>query len=149
MAMNHLRVSSALCAALFLVACHQTPDDKAQTTQTDVQQVTSATANADTTKETQQEMLHMSDQLQTINGRIEYKTFEGGFYAFIAEDGSHYTLMSIDKRFLRHGLRLTIEGVPKPDMLTTTQFGTVFEVTTVSNVDETGVRPKPTPAGDS
>lgn len=91
----------------------------------------------------------MEQEKQTLRGRIEYKTFEGGFYAFIAEDGSQWTLQGLPKEHKLHGLTLTITGTPLPDMMTITQFGTVMRVETVADVDNSTVKTKPASAADS
>ncbi|MBT0588181.1 hypothetical protein [Alteromonas oceanisediminis] len=73
-----------------------------------------------------------------VTGTIEYKTFEGGFYAFIADDGRHFTPMNLPKEYLQHGAKMTLTGKPQPDMMTTTQFGTVLDVISVSETDFSG-----------
>ncbi len=83
------------------------------------------------------------DATMTLSGQIEFKPFEGGFYAFIGDDGSKWVLHGLDKQYHRHALRLTVTGTPMPDMMTTTQFGTVMQVESISNVDESGVTKRP------
>lgn len=123
-----------ISATLWISACQQLGSDE---------NVAPLTENAEPTVEQKLEESNMSEQKLTVNGRVEFKSFEGGFYAFIADDGRRFTLYKIDKQYLRHGLRLTLTGTPRPDMLTTTQFGTVFEVSSVTNVDESGVTAPP------
>ena len=53
----------------------------------------------------------------TLTGTIVYKEMEGGFYAFIAENGDRYTLQKLDKKFHRNGLIVKITGMPMPDLM--------------------------------
>ncbi|MDM7861195.1 hypothetical protein QTP81_11360 [Alteromonas sp. ASW11-36] len=125
-------------AALTLTACSDEQDKDAVTVQD------SETTQVDHIPET-----FMKQEQQTLRGRIEYKTFEGGFYAFIAEDGSQWTLQGLPQEHKLHGLTLTITGTPMPDVMTTTQFGTVMRVDTVTDVDSTTVKTKPASPADS
>jgi len=72
----------------------------------------------------------------TMKGSIIYKDLEGGFYAFIAENGDRYTL---DETYQKNGLVVEVKGTPKPDMMTFTQFGTVLQVSSVKVLDTSKV----------
>lgn len=88
----------------------------------------------------QGEVREASDKKQvTLTGAIFYKELEGGFYAFITDDGGRYTLHGLDSVFQKNGLRVEITGLPKPDMMTITQFGTVLEVIHVEVLDASKV----------
>lgn len=80
----------------------------------------------------------------TVTGMIEFKPLEGGFYAFIADDGRKFTPSPLPKEYQRHGLRLTIVGTPKPEVRTITQFGTVLAITEIKDVDTSGAVATPT-----
>ena len=75
----------------------------------------------------------------TMKGSIVYKDFEGGFYAFIAENGDRYTLHGLDETYQKNGLIVEVKGTPKPDMITFTQFGTVLQVSSVKVLDSSKV----------
>ncbi len=75
----------------------------------------------------------------SMKGSIIYKDLEGGFYAFIAENGDRYTLHGLDETYQKNGLVVEVEGTPKPDMMTFTQFGTVLQVSSVKVLDTSKV----------
>ena len=75
----------------------------------------------------------------TMKGSIIYKDLEGGFYAFIAENGDRYTLHGLDKTYQKNGLVVEVKGTPKPDVMTFTQFGTVLQVSGVKVLDTSKV----------
>ena len=75
----------------------------------------------------------------TMKGSIIYKDLEGGFYAFIAENGDRYTLHGLDETYQKNGLIVEVKGTPKPDMMTFTQFGTVLQVSSVKVLDTSKV----------
>jgi hypothetical protein len=54
----------------------------------------------------------------TMKGSIFYKDLEGGFYAFIAENGDRYTLHGLDETYQKNGLIVEVKGTPKPDLMT-------------------------------
>ncbi|MHC6645488.1 ribose-phosphate pyrophosphokinase [Alteromonas sp. HB246098] len=75
----------------------------------------------------------------SMKGSIIYKDLEGGFYAFIAENGDRYTLHGLDETYQKNGLVVEVKGTPKPDMMTFTQFGTVLQVSSVKVLDTSKV----------
>ena len=75
----------------------------------------------------------------TMKGSIFYKDLEGGFYAFIAENGDRYTLHGLDETYQKNGLIVEVKGTPKPDLMTFPQFGTVLQVTSVKVLDTSKV----------
>jgi hypothetical protein len=95
-----------------------------------------------------QEFSSDKSKLLTLKGQVLFQEFEGGFFGFIDEDGNKYTPMGMDKKHLRHGLVIELSGRVLPDMITTTQFGEVIKVESVSIVDESNAaepgRPKVT-----
>ncbi|WP_147291801.1 hypothetical protein [Alteromonas aestuariivivens] len=82
-------------------------------------------------------------QAETLTGTIVYKTMEGGFYAFEAENGKHYTLQGLDNSYRRNGLKVMITGMALPDVMTFTQYGTVFKITSIEVLDDSQVTPPP------
>lgn len=75
----------------------------------------------------------------TLKGTIVFKEMEGGFYAFISDNGERYTLQKLDKKFHRNGLIVKVTGMPKPDVMTITQYGTVMQVESVEILDASRV----------
>tara|TARA_B100001063_G_C16576748_1_gene458671 strand:+ start:169 stop:621 length:453 start_codon:yes stop_codon:yes gene_type:complete len=92
-------------------------------------------------KTAEQKRLSASDEPTevTLTGTIVYKEMEGGFYAFIAEGGERYTLRKLDKKFHRNGLIVKVTGMPMPDVMTITQYGTVLQVKSVEILDASRV----------
>ena len=82
------------------------------------------------------------DDEVTLTGSIIFKELEGGFYAFITESGDRFTLHNLDEQFQQNGLIAKVTGVPKPKMMTFTQFGTVLQVTSVEVIDSSKVTNK-------
>ncbi len=76
----------------------------------------------------------------TLVGTIIYKAIEGGFFAFIDESGAHYTLHNLEAVHKKDGLIVRISGTPQPDMMTITQFGTVFKVSNVEVLDDSAAK---------
>lgn len=74
-----------------------------------------------------------------LTGMIVYKELEGGFFAFIAENGDRFTLHGLSDAYKKNGLIVEITGLAKPKMMTITQFGTVFEVQEVTVIDASKV----------
>ncbi len=132
--MKHVNLIAVLAIALGITGCQDETDTHTNNSE---ETVVEAPANPiDISDKKEADMI-------TLNGHIEFKPFEGGFYAFIGDDGSKWVLQGLDKAYHRHGLALTVTGTPMPEMLTTTQFGTVMKVDSISNVDDSSVKPKP------
>ena len=83
----------------------------------------------------------MQSVTKQMTGTIVYKNLEGGFYGFISDDGSHYTLRNLAPEYKQNGLKISVKGQVLTDIMTITQFGDVFEVSTVKVVDRSGVKP--------
>lgn len=79
----------------------------------------------------------------TISGKLVYQQYEGGFLGFIADNGEKYTLRGIDKAYRKNGMTLTLSGAVRNDIMTTRQFGSVFEVKDVLASDSSHVVEKP------
>ena len=83
----------------------------------------------------------MENEVKQMTGTIVYKNLEGGFYAFISDDGGHYTLRNLAPEHKQNGLKIAVEGRVLTNIMTFTQFGEVFEVSDVKIVDKSGVKP--------
>jgi len=79
------------------------------------------------------------DESTVLTGMIVYKELEGGFFAFIADNGDRFTLHGLSDAYKKNGLIVEITGNTKPDMMTITQFGTVFEIQEVTVIDASKV----------
>lgn len=79
------------------------------------------------------------DESTVLTGMIVYKELEGGFFAFIADNGDRFTLHGLSDAYKKNGLIVEITGNAKPDMMTITQFGTVFEIQEVTVIDASKV----------
>ncbi|MFC3095949.1 hypothetical protein DRW07_06440 [Alteromonas sediminis] len=73
---------------------------------------------------------------QTHIGFIVYKSFEGGFYAFENNQGARFTLLGLEKQYRRDGLNVRIEGIPQPNVMTTTQFGIPFRLSHITVLED-------------
>tara|TARA_B100002049_G_C15943244_1_gene317272 strand:- start:278 stop:712 length:435 start_codon:yes stop_codon:yes gene_type:complete len=78
---------------------------------------------------------------ETLTGTIVYKEMEGGFYALITKDGGRFTLHGIKEKYRQNGLVVKVTGKQQPDLMTITQFGTVFQVEDIVIVDDSKVKP--------
>ncbi|MGQ8365650.1 hypothetical protein [Glaciecola sp. 1036] len=82
-----------------------------------------------------------STDMFELEGKIEYKDIEGGFYAFIGKDGSKFTPFNLDAQFRQNGLVVRIKAEVMEDMMTTTQFGKLIKIHDISIVDSSRVTP--------
>ena len=135
-----------LAAAFGMSAC--TEEEKVETTVYEKEETTTdkmkAQENAPTELKaepvTQAEAIEAGvDKSVTLKGSIIYKELEGGFFAFITENGDRFTLHGLDEEYHQNGLIVEIEGVTKPQMMTITHFGTVLEVLNVTVLDTSKV----------
>jgi hypothetical protein len=70
-----------------------------------------------------------------LKGHIIFQPMEGGFYSFIANDGSKFTPMGLAKTYKQHGLAVQITAQKMHDVMTTMQFGTVIKILDVKVLD--------------
>ena len=129
-----------LCAGVMAVSGCQ--DDSAQGP-TQAQQVNETESVATSSEQSELIDNAKGEEMISVTGKIEYKTFEGGFYAFIANDGRQFTPQGLAPEYQQDGLALTLTGTPMPNIMTTTQFGVVFLVDSVSDVDQSKISDKP------
>lgn len=106
-------------------------NESASTTQvqTNSMQVARQDANADKTE----------NKTMRMSGQIIYQQMEGGFYSFIADDGSKFTPLKLPKMHQRHGLLVELEAKALHDVMTVMQFGTIVEVISVKVLDDSKV----------
>ena len=74
-----------------------------------------------------------------LKGHIIFQPMEGGFYSFIANDGSKFTPIGLAKLYKQHGLVVQITAQEMHDVMTTMQFGTVIKILDVKVLGETAV----------
>lgn len=141
---HHLKLALIITSALTLVACSQEENNKDVTMVDKEKQMEAKTESVP--KELVAEPVTQAEAVEdsvkgevSMKGSIIYKDLEGGFYAFIAENGDRYTLHGLDETYQKNGLVVEVEGTPKPDMMTFTQFGTVLQVSSVKVLDTSKV----------
>jgi hypothetical protein len=69
----------------------------------------------------------------TIRGQVE-EGVEAGCVLLKTDDGKAYLLVGGDRALISGGGRLEVVGEPKPDLMTTCQQGTPFEVAQVRRI---------------
>ena len=127
----------ALIAALGACSNENNNNDTMDTTMTNKSLQQNSESSNHTTEKTAIQTKNENEV--TLTGTIMYKQIEGGFYAFIAKNGDKYTLQGLDKAFQKNGLIVTITGITKPDLMTTTQYGIVLQVKDVKVLDSSKV----------
>jgi len=141
---NRLKLALIFTSALTLIACSSEEENKDVTMVDKEKQIHSETESMP--KELVAEPVTQAEAVEdnakgemTMKGSIIYKDLEGGFYAFIAENGDRYTLHGLDETYQKNGLVVEVKGTPKSDMMTFTQFGTVLQVSSVKVLDTSKV----------
>lgn len=141
---NRLKLALIFTSALTLIACSSEEENKDVTMVDKEKQIHSETESMP--KELVAEPVTQAEAVgdnakgeMTMKGSIIYKDLEGGFYAFIAENGDRYTLHGLDETYQKNGLVVEVKGTPKSDMMTFTQFGTVLQVSSVKVLDTSKV----------
>lgn len=135
----------ALAASLSVVACSNDEEKGTSTVteknESEVTQASNLPSSLVADPVTQLEAKENSEKHEvTLTGTILYKDLEGGFYAFITENGKHYTPHGLDETYRKNGLLVEIKGITKPNIMTTTQFGTVLQVTSVKVISSENVK---------
>ncbi len=77
--------------------------------------------------------------MKIITGTIQFKSFEGGFYALDADNGSKYTLRKLDREYQVQGLRVRVTGRVLDDVMTTTQYGDLLDVSKIVVLDDSAI----------
>ena len=141
---HRLKLALIFTSVLTLVACSQEEENK-DVTMVDKEKQMDTKAES-MPKELVAEPVTQAEAVEenvkgevSMKGSIIYKDLEGGFYAFIAENGDRYTLHGLDETYQKNGLVVEVKGTPKPDLMTFTQFGTVLQVSSVKVLDTSKV----------
>jgi len=133
------KVMMLAISILLIVGCqHNEPSSSQNQKQLSATQADAASAKLN--KNTEKENNEMEDDTLHLIGRVVYKDLEGGFYGFIAEDGTKYTPSKLPKEYLRNGLVIEIKAKPLLDIMTFTQYGTTIEIIDVKVLDDSGVK---------
>jgi hypothetical protein len=123
----------ALVSMLSLSACTTDVQDNAEdSVKRSIKEATN-TENMDKPK--------LKESMMTLRGTIVYQNFEGGFFSFIADDGSQYTPQTLAPEHRRDGLVVQITGEIVTDMMTTTQFGQLLKVHNLTVLDASKTLP--------
>ncbi|MDX2271483.1 MAG: hypothetical protein NW237_05970 [Cyanobacteriota bacterium] len=73
--------------------------------------------------------------MEAYVGQIEFLDIEGGVWVLTVDSGRHYALFRAPKELLKEGLKVSIKGQVKPDMVTAAQVGPVLEVSSFTTTD--------------
>ena len=105
---HQLKLALIITSALALVACSQEESNKDVTMVDKEKQMESKTESMP--KELVAEPVTQAEAVEdsvkgevSMKGSIIYKDLEGGFYAFIAENGDRYTLHGLDETYQKNG----------------------------------------------
>lgn len=98
------------------------------TTSEQSSQNTALTATTVTADKASEEQSKMSKNAVAKSGTIVFQDLEGGFFSFIANDGSKYTPMNLDEQYKINGLEVDVKGNIVTGMMTTTQFGHLLKI---------------------
>lgn len=138
---NKLKVSILFLMGLSITACGASNSNTASEQETASAEKTIDNASQNEMMVTKQDINKdkKAANMMTLQGQIVYQTMEGGFFSFIADDGSKYTPMQLPTAHQRHGLIVELKAEVLHDVITTTQFGQVIKVLEVKVVDESKV----------
>jgi len=64
----------------------------------------------------------------SLKGTIVFVELEGGFYGIIADSGERYFPLNLDEQHKVNNLKVRIEGKLRKNVMTTTMWGTPFEI---------------------
>ncbi len=68
----------------------------------------------------------------TSTGTITYIDLEGGFYGFIASDGTQYLPLDLPDEFKQDGLMVDITGIKETDVVTIQMWGQPLRIVSIS-----------------
>lgn len=141
MQLRHILIPFTLCAALLSLSACSDEQEMKPTSLDEQNTSTLPTLDSETEKAMVEQKTENADMDEStvLTGMIVYKELEGGFFAFIADNGDRFTLHGLTDAFKKNGLIVEITGTAKPNMMTITQFGTVFEVKDVTVIDASKV----------
>ncbi len=132
-------ILSAFICIVVLSGCQQNGDsNNAELTQAPVEiKSTINTSNNQGNANLQEE----KEQIMTLTGTVAYQNMEGGFYGFVDNKGNKYTPMNLSTEHRKNGLVIQVSAKEVVDMMTTTQFGQLIEVTNIKVLDDSKVSP--------
>jgi hypothetical protein len=67
-----------------------------------------------------------------FTGTVSYKSFEGGFFAIEADDGSHYDPMHLPDAYAVDGLRVSVTAVLRLDLCSFHMYGLIIDIVSIS-----------------
>jgi len=70
-------------------------------------------------------------QLMEFEATVVYKTVEKGFYALEADNGLRFKPLNLPLAMRVHGTRVRVKGVIKEDMVSTANYGEIFEISSI------------------
>lgn len=70
----------------------------------------------------------LSQEMVNTTGKVEYFTFEGGFYGIIGDDGNNYEPMNLPEQFQRQDCKIKFIGIIRTDAMSVHNWGTIIEL---------------------
>ena len=70
-------------------------------------------------------------QLMEFEATVVYKTVEKGFYALEADNGLRFKPLNLPLAMRVHGTRVRVKGVIREDMVSTANYGEIFEISSI------------------
>lgn len=80
--------------------------------------------------------IKQSDKMIKGKGTVVYNEFEGGFYGIVLADGRKLLPMNLATEMRQDGLPVELSGHLVTDMMTTRQWGTPFNISTIEAIGE-------------
>lgn len=68
----------------------------------------------------------------SFTGTVSYKSFEGGFFAIEADDGSHYDPTYLPDAYAVDGLRVSVTAVLRLDLCSFHMYGLIIDIVSIS-----------------
>ena len=70
----------------------------------------------------------------TVKGKIERQGFGPGTWALVGEDGETYELKDASSELKKEGLKVSVKGLVRKDIMTFAMIGPVLEVQSVEAI---------------
>ncbi len=67
-------------------------------------------------------------------GIVLYNDLEGGFYGILADDGSRYLPQNLPREYSEDKLRVNFTAALRPDIITSSSWGTPVEIKTIDTI---------------
>lgn len=78
-------------------------------------------------------------KMMTLRGTVLYKTMEGGFFGFDADNGRKYTPSGLKAEHRKNGLIIEVTGTINTNMATFQQYGPILMIHSVKVIDDSNV----------